>query len=230
MEERLDSLLTEIRDRISRFESFLPREIDAMALSQTAKLPFKALVFRETLIWRMTELSRSAVEHFESDRLASAILLTRAAMETNAALWFLNSKVEKTLKTGEIATLDGFLMRLLMGSKTDKELPDAINVMNFIDSVEKNVEGVRLQYERLCEFSHPNWAGTSGLFSDSDQAKRITYFGTNLRGTDSAKGIGVINLSVALGIFEHAYNKFSQLLPSFITFCEKNLKSPELDS
>ena len=85
MEDAAASLLDEIRARLELLESSLPTRIDAMEVSETAKLPFNALWCRATLLWRMVELSRSAFESFEKDKLAVAILLTRAAVETSAA-------------------------------------------------------------------------------------------------------------------------------------------------
>jgi len=85
MEESVEDLMAEIRGRVEALEGSLPRRVDPMAVSPTAKLPFKALSYREALIWRMVELSRTAFTSFETDKLAAAILLTRAAVETSAA-------------------------------------------------------------------------------------------------------------------------------------------------
>ena len=74
MEESTASLLNEIRGRLELIEFSLPSRVDAMAVSPSAKLPFNALCYRETLIWRMAELSRSAFGSFENNKLASAIL------------------------------------------------------------------------------------------------------------------------------------------------------------
>jgi hypothetical protein len=69
-------------------------------VSPDSKLPFKALLYRAALIWRMAELSRGAFENYEKNRLALAILETRAAVETSAALWYLHSKLAATLEAG----------------------------------------------------------------------------------------------------------------------------------
>jgi hypothetical protein len=49
-------------------------------------------------------------------------------------------------------------------------------VLNFLDQIDNQVKGFRLQYERLCEFSHPNWAGTTLFYSKHDREKRATDF------------------------------------------------------
>jgi hypothetical protein len=53
------SLMDEIRGRLELFECNLPERVDAMAVSSTSKLPFKVLLYREALIWRMAELGRA---------------------------------------------------------------------------------------------------------------------------------------------------------------------------
>ena len=221
-----ESLLVEIRERISLLESNLPRQVDALAVSQISKLPFKALAYREALIWRMTELSGVAFRSFESDKLVSAILLTRAAVETSAALWYLCDKVGDAVQSGAVADIDDYLMKLMMGSKTNPDtVPKAINVLTFVDRVDKEIEGLRHQYDMLSEFAHPNWAGTTLLYSKSDPSNFRTTFGANIRAADGTKNAGLLNLSVALMIFERSYTRVSDCLPDFITLCEDNLTS-----
>src|SRR5260370_28192531 len=99
MEESVASLMDEIRRKLELFESRLLKRVDGWALSQMSKLPFKVLVYREALAWRMAELGRAAFEEFEKDRLAAAIVLTRAAVETSAALWYLCVNVEASVQS-----------------------------------------------------------------------------------------------------------------------------------
>ena len=222
MEESLESLMEEIRGRLKLLESSRPSRVDPMAVSQSAKLPFKALSYREALIWRMEELSRGAFECFENDKLASAILLTRAAVETSAALWYLCAKFNDTVQSGAVGDIDDYLMKLIMGSKIDPDLMKAINVLTFVDRVDKDIRGFRHQYDILSEFAHPNWAGTTGLYCKVDLGNFWTDLGS--RDNNGPKRVGVISLSVALGMFESSYNSIADLMSAFIALCEKELK------
>jgi hypothetical protein len=168
----------------------------------------------------MAELSHGAFENFERERLALAILETRAAVETSAALWYLHAKLDTALRARAMGDIDDFLMKLSLGSRTDTDImPQAINVLNFVDRLEKDVKGLRQQYDRLCEFAHPNWAGTALLYSKHDQANLWTDFGANIRGVNGPKQIGVTNLSVALMLFERSYNLVADVMPAFIKLC-----------
>jgi len=224
MKESLDDLMNEIKERLRVFERDLPRQIDPLALSRS-KLPFKALLYREALIWRVTELAMAAFENFEANGLAAAILLTRAAVETTAALWYLCNKITSALKAGSLGDIDDYLMRLSLGSRVWEESPDPINVLTFVDCVNKTVEGFRQQYDSLSEYSHPNYSGTTGLYSKNDTENILTDFGSNVRNTDGPKHIGVINLSVALMMFHHTYNKLADVMSNFVALSEKNLPS-----
>jgi hypothetical protein len=229
MTESIETLTTEIRSRIELLESSLPRRVDAM-VSPDSKLPFKALLYRAALIWRMAELSRGAFENYERDRLALAILETRAAVETSAALWYLHAKLDATLKAGHVGDIDDFLMKLSMGSRTDTDImPQAISVLTFVDRVEKDAEGFRHQYDRLSEFAHPNWAGTALLYSKPNPPNLWTDFGANLRDVDGPKQVGAISLSVALMFFERSYNLIADLMPAFIELCKRPSKPNQDD-
>lgn len=138
-------------------------------------------------------------------------------------------KLDAAVESHEIGDIDNYLMRLLMGSRNNPELPQPINVMTFVDHVEKDIEGFRQQYDGLSEFAHPNWAGISLLYARPDSVNRWTDFGANIRGTDNPRLIGVVNLSVALAMFERSYGKIADLMPGFISLCERRLVQSDGD-
>lgn len=114
-----ESIVGEIRANLERLESHLPKQVDGWALSQLSKLPFKAILYREALAWRMAELSRAALEEFEKGKLVAGITLTRAAVETSAALSFLCAKLEESVASAKVGDVDEYLMKLSMGIATN---------------------------------------------------------------------------------------------------------------
>jgi cation transport regulator ChaC len=214
-------LINETRGRIELLEASLPKALDGYALCPTSKLPMKALLYREGLMWRMSELSRTGFENLEKENLNTAVILVRAAVETTAALWYLETKLEEAVTKKSKSDIDDFLMKLLMGSKTAPELPPAINVLTFVDRVNRDVEGFREQYDNLSEFAHPNWAGTSLLYSKSDPKTARTEFAKNIRSLTSTKRVAMVNLNVALMIFERTYEKVGNVMPAFVKLCSE---------
>ena len=234
MQHSIPSLLDEIRESLRLLESDLPTFVDGWALSQSSKLPYKVLVYRNSLTWRMAELSRTAFEAFVNDRLASAIVLTRAAFETTAALWYLGAKLSDTIDAGKIGDIDDYLMKMIVGVATDPPIdpttgeslvPRPIKIGKFLDSVEKDIEGFKRQYGYLSEYAHPNWAGTVYLYSRNNKGKATTDFGANIRATENTKLIGVTNLSGALSIFERSCRHTADLIPAFTKLCEHRSKA-----
>lgn len=230
MKKPLPVLMDEIRGRIELLETMLPASVDAMAVSRASKLPFKVLLYRESLIWRMAELSRGAFDNFGADNLVSAIVLTRAAVETSAALWYLCGKVATAVESNDVGNIDEYLMKMYVGiatgAPTEVVMPRPVRVGKFLDSVEKDMPGFNHQYGILCEYAHPNWAGTALVYSRNDTENRVTYFGKNMRKADNTKTIGVVNLSVALMMFERSYKRITEILPAFTKLCESRLGNP----
>jgi hypothetical protein len=226
MPKTINDLTVEIRGRLDRLEARLPSRLDARDLRTRSQLPFYALYCRETWMWRIVELGRDAFDCFQKENFVSAMVLTRTAMETTAALWTLHGKLEKALDLGSvnISQLGTYLARLRVGQGKAIAQPDdpkAVHVMDFIRAVEKDCEGFEHQYDRLSEFAHPNWSGTTGLYSRFDHDEALAEFGRNIRGGESTKGSGLTNLSVALLFFEDIYNRLADLMPAFIELCER---------
>jgi hypothetical protein len=232
MPHSLESMGVEIQERLTRLESSLPARIDAAEVSATAKLPFKSLWYRESLIWRMTELSHAAFDSFQSAKHASAIILTRAAVETSAAVWYLHKNLAAAVASKAVGDIDDCLKRLLMGSKNiDRDImPEAVNVMTFVKQIDKEIPGFSHQYDALSEYAHPNWAGTALLYSRPDPPNFLVDFAAHIRGGENAKVIGLVNLSVALMLFEKRYNDIAELLPQFTALCETELRQRARDA
>jgi hypothetical protein len=221
--EKKDELLRELNERCRLLSESLPTRIDPASISIKAKIPFKAMIYREALIWRTEELARMALEMYERNELASAVTLTRACMEDIAAMWYLKGTLQNIVEDNNMREVDDVLMKLLMGSRSGITDLEAFNVLTFVDKVEKDINGFRKNYEAMCEYAHPNWSGTSFIYSKHDKENIWTDFGKNIRDTDSVAVVGLINLNASLQIFEHSYNKVGDLMPGFIRICEKAL-------
>lgn len=167
----------------------------------------------------MAELTRSAYGAYIDEKIAAAIILTRAAVETAAAQWYLRTKIDKAIVENNLGNIDKLLMQLLAGSRVDPKMPESVNVLTFVDYVEREILGFRKQYDEMSKYAHPNWSGTLLLFSEPDTKNIWTNFGPNLR-SEASKQVGTINLEVSLVLFEHTYTKISEAMPDFIKISE----------
>jgi hypothetical protein len=79
----------------------------------------------------------------------------------------------------------------------------------------------------LSEIAHPNYAGTTGLFSTMDHENILIGFGPNAQHTFNSKLSGMANLSTALLVFERCYNEMGELMPAFVALCERHLEQSQ---
>ena len=144
MKKPLGTRMDEVRVRLETLEWSLPTHVDAMTASPISKLPF--FCFIATPSWRCAELGRSVFDNLCEDKLVSGIVLTRATVETSAALWFLCGKVEEAaLKSQTVGDIDEHLMKLVVGIATDAPqtnptgdaFPRPVKVGAFLKLVEK---------------------------------------------------------------------------------------------
>jgi hypothetical protein len=235
-EQTIATCIHEIAETLAVLESNLPQQIDGFALSHKSKMPWKVLLYREALIWRMVELRKRAFESFTSDQLVCGIVVTRAVLEVSAALWFLCAKVEAVVDSKVVGDVDEYLMKLAMGNATGwpensapgaGAIPRSVKVGKMLEQAEKDIEGFSHQYGVLSEYAHTNWAGTVLLYSDTDKQTAITDFEQYMRNAVPTKVIGAGNLSAALRMFQSRYNRISDLLPSFVGLCEANVTDPQ---
>jgi hypothetical protein len=155
----------------------------------------------------------------------------------SAALWFLCAMVEAVVDSKAVGDVDDYLMKLSMGTATGwpedcspgaVTMPRPVKVGKLLEQTEKDIEGFSHQYGVLSEYTHPNWAGTVLLYSNTNKQTAITDFGQYVRNAESAKAIGAGNLSVALKMFRSRYNRISDQLPAFIRICETNLTNSQI--
>jgi hypothetical protein len=216
--ESAAELMAEVEQRLAHLAASLPDSVSVVALGVRSKAPYKVLSIREALIWRTEELARGAHQMLKQGDFASAIILTRAVIESTAVMARLAQEVLGRGKATD-AQLDETLMKLLMAWKMpgEGELPAPINILTLVDQLDKRIGGgVRRAYDFLSEFAHPNWNGVRGLFSKTDREAHVTYFGRVHDGDERLTGHVLSPLAASLGIFELDYEALSEVMPTWL--------------
>ena len=201
----------------------LPTELSAAGFTSESKLPFKAASFRELLMHRMADLSLVAVDLYECNKIIPAFIITRAALETLAILFVFHKKLSQFIESKDSTQLDEFLNKAMLGSRDSSSHLDSYNVLTAIDHIDKKFSGFREQYERLCEFSHPNWLGVLASYGRIDRETITLRLGEGGRKPPRVVGLGTLLQS--LKIFEHYYNELAELLQKFNDYYENQKQS-----
>ncbi len=212
--------LLEVRQLADILASSLPDKIQIAALTLKSKLPYKALYLREVLLHRVSALATPAVELFERDQAIPAVVLTRAIFETFALFYALHDRLVCFLAEQNSVDLDDFLMHSLFGTRNWPEMPSSTNALTHVIRVEKIIPGFHSMYDKLCEYTHPNWAGTAGAFGEIDQEAFEVKLGLNER--NPAWKTGVAALFVALNCFRHYYDNSADLILQLNTYFEQD--------
>tara|TARA_R110000868_G_scaffold188932_2_gene431811 strand:- start:18993 stop:19661 length:669 start_codon:yes stop_codon:yes gene_type:complete len=219
--DKLVHVLEEIRERVDLLSASLPVEVDPAPYVEAGKIPFKVHRLRECLIWRMEELSRTALMAFEAGDEAAGSLLTRGTLECVAMAWYADTKVALAVDTGDVHSLDATVMRLLLGwKKQPSDLPEAINVLTMIEHMARIVPEVRSAYDQLSEVAHPNYCGLALLYSKIDTEKILVNLGKTIRESD-LKHQGASSLNASLAVFELTYNQLGDRLLKLIEHLEQ---------
>jgi hypothetical protein len=173
------------------------------------------------------EFARSGCDLIERGDLVAGIANVRHMIECCAATWYLLEIIENPVSSDiDHKVLYEKLKRLFVGSKNIlPDMPRSINVLNFIDKLDKKFPGAAKQYDRLSEISHPNWAGSAAIYSKRTDDNFTTYFGRDVKDNSSTRTLALGSLITGLEIFAYAYNRITDHVPAFVAACEESLKS-----
>ena len=212
-------------EKISAFKESLPSRVDPAQISVKAKIPFKAISFREALIHRVTELSDSAFTFLTMEgKAVSGFILTRAVYETMALLFVLHTNIKRVVDSKAVGDFDEYIMTHTFGWRKEGEdnLPTMPNILGAIDKVDKFLDGhFRREYEAISEYCHPNCAGVHSSYVKIDKENIYADIGSQFTKTETMHAAGT--LLSTLEMFEYFYNEISGLMADFVSICEGEL-------
>lgn len=214
MDAELAKMLDETRAHLAALTEALPKTLDLRAVSKY-KTVSNTHALRDSLTWRIEELTRSALVLFESDCLVAAALVTRAVMETTAATFYLHKLVTGAIDKGVTKELGDKITGFLTGSRVWEDLGGAIGVLTMIDAVDKKLPGYRKNYEFLCEYAHPNWTGAHGAYAIIDKEKLIVTYDAVGRKPENTRKIIIGKLSGSIELFVGMNRFLGKELPAF---------------
>jgi hypothetical protein len=186
------------------------------------KTPFRCLVLREALFWRLHDLlTQSYLLHQNGHALGARILL-RSAFESLATLIYLNQHIQEVVD-GKLNfhTFGERVSRLLIGSKIDKEGVQSINILTVLDKCEKRYTGLTALYGHLSESAHPSLEGLCIGYSVFDRTELETNFSN--RWTELYGHRHLAGMELCMRAFELEYNNvWAELFEKLERWLEAN--------
>ncbi len=222
--ERANEQFEIAKANVAAFRSSLVANLSAATEPITPKVAFKIPVYREALSWRTIELAQGTIDALADKNILAAALLCRSVLECSAAYHYLDGKLAEVVNSDSVESLNSTIMKLLMGSRWQDWNHQSINVLTMIGGAEKDMPGIRQNYDSLSEMCHPNYSGTAMLFSDPMSGFDIAL-GPYVRAKERSYCSIVASLSGALALFECFYNSCAGHLPRVVELCSRDLET-----
>lgn len=201
-----------VEQTLARWKNSLPAKVEAGGLysrNPTAhkwKAPFRGLILRETVFWRLTDLlTQSYALHQQGHALGARILL-RSGFETVATLIYLNQLTATVLDgTLNFHTYSEKTSTLLLGSRNETTKHKSINIVTVLEKCDKRYPGLMNLYADLSESAHPNYEGTCIGYSVVDHENYETNFSN--RWAELYGGSHLRAMQLCMMTFEAEYNE-----------------------
>lgn len=223
----LEQEIKKLGKAIEVLRSMRVNKVSAEELGVSSKTPLKAIVQREALLWRFVELGDGLRACLDTNNTLGALVFARSLIECAAAQHQLNRTIQSA--PGKNAKdIDNEVFRLLMGTRffemgdpSEQNKVKAVNILTCLKHLDKKFKGFLKDYEFLCEFAHPNWAGTVGLFSIGDATKGQINLGRYPEGNEEKlKSLAVSSAISAIMIFTDEYVEVADDFQAFFDACD----------
>lgn len=193
------------------FKSALCKEIDVgglFARSAAAykwKAPWRALLLRESVAWRLQDLLEQSLLLSRADHILGARVLLRSAFETLAMLIYLNRSMRSVVAGNlDFHVFSDKTSKLLLGSRDKTTKIESISILTVLDGANKRYPGLSDWYAALSESAHPNYEGMLVAYSAADMESHITTFSNRWKDLYGPTHEGA--LRACLDVFMHEYD------------------------
>jgi hypothetical protein len=198
------SLLQEANEFADELRASLVVTLVPADVSPVAKVPLKARVFRELLLHRLSDVSDAACKLYNGGSILPAFVLTRAAFESSAVLFYFNKILDTAIQTGKPEEIDAIAMKSLFGSKDKATEYEAVNILTAVSHLEKKYPGLEEMFLTMCEFAHPNYFGVMGAYQRIESINlgdpyQPMYFGAGVSRLSPDYGLICLRIAISLG-------------------------------
>lgn len=221
-EERANQQLSsEIRDLIHSLQLKLVNHLDGIENTAQQRLLRLYDVWRQVILRRVTDTADGAQSLFEQQRLVPACTLTRSVVETTAVQYYVHKKLVIHTAGADHQSIHKLFMSAVFGRKDQEGWRQSpIQVLTAIKHLDKQFPGFLSEYNRLCEYAHPNLAGGYGTYVRRDQY--VSYFGNNPQGLEMGPW-GQMELCIALTVANEIDDQLCLFHPQLVSMAEQHV-------
>ena len=222
-DKRTDQQLSsEIRDLIRSLQLQLVSHLDGIENTAQQRLLRLYDVWRQVILRRTTDTADGALSFFEQQRLVPACILTRSVVETTAVQYYVHKKLILHTEKADHQSIHKLFMSAVFGRRDQEWRQSPIQVLTAIDHLDKKFPGFRSEYDRLCEYVHPNLAGGYGTYVRREDDHFVSYFGNNPQGLEMGPW-GQMELCIALTVANEIDHQLCLFHPQLVSMAEQHV-------
>lgn len=170
------------------------------------KAPWRALLLRESVAWRLIDVLDQSVHLQAADKQLGARILVRSAFETLAVLVHVNQSMVGVV-SGQVDFhhFSEHVTRLLLGSRNKSTPVESVHISKILGKANQRYRGLLSWYEDLSETAHPNYGGMLQAYSKSDAKEYVTRF--QARWPELTGNSNFLAAEACLSVFDAEYNE-----------------------
>ncbi len=215
--EQIDKMINELRMNLTK-------KVDHFHYSRIAKIPLKVHSFIEIMNLRMLDFSEATQLLLKRDKVVPAIPLIRSLFENTAITNTLVKAVESSISNNKLTNdIDDLITKIKFGTRYNDEIVST-NVLTQINKLDKQFNGLRKYYDALCEFTHPNWDGVEGSYSELDEINNCTHIQKITTREHPLTDFFQSSFLFIITIFSGSAIWLRNSLPRFTELCEEDIK------
>lgn len=215
---------TQIKDLIRSLQLRLVDKFDCTEQTTPQRLLRLYDVWHQVNLRRTTDLADGAIYFFEQSRLVPACTLTRSVFETVGVQYYIYKKIVEYTENTDPESVHKLLSSVVFGRR-DKKWPEiAIQALTALDHLNKMFPGCRGEYDRLCEYAHPNLSGGYGTYVRSQGDRLELHFGNNPQALDMETW-GQGSLCLVLIVANQVDHLLCSFHPQFVSMAEAHAQN-----
>ncbi len=197
-----------------------PEEIDSNTMGGYQNIVAKYMITRAALIHRANELAISSDTCIQNNQVISSKLLLRGLFETVSVIGFIYYKILDFNKTKNIDEFDKSITKIQFGSRDATTEYQTVSILTMIDKINKEIPSYRLAYDRLSEYSHPNFAGVLLSHSTPRNDKTIKFHSAEVNNND-AQNENINDLCMCINTLKSFVILTTKIIEEFVELVNK---------
>jgi hypothetical protein len=204
--------IEEINSTYSILKAMPKDRHDTKTFRGPSVVAFKMKVFNEASLRRVLDLSESAALCWKSKNHIATFLLLRGLLENAALILYLSNQILGYCKNLDEVGLERLIDPILYGSSHPKAVIKVPRIKKAITYSNEIFTGFSDEYDRLCDFTHPNGIGMAYFYGRMKREPELAYETINPE-NEFTTNTFILSMHYSMSIFKMSHNHLDEYIP-----------------